>query len=117
MNPYAIQANDVIAYQNEQGDNCPMITWNEKQYPILPNSVENFTPLRPGGFSFFYDGKFLIVVSQWLSPTITNATQLAAALANTFFTYNDGKYKFKGLRILSGATMIECSANALNQNA
>ena len=68
-----------------------------------------------------YDYRFTIVVSQWLTNTITNATQLAAALNNTNFLatggLNGGLYKFIGLKILSGGTMIDCAANATNQNA
>lgn len=117
MNPYQVQANDLIALQNEQGNACPQFFWLNKWWKILPGSAENNYPLRSGGFSYMFDLKFTIVVSQFLSATILDAPGLVKAMSNTGFQYLGQDWKFMSGKILTGATMADMMANSKNQNA
>lgn len=117
MNPYKVQADDIVKLQAEQGAACPQFKWNGQWYKILPGSAQNNYPLRSGGFSFAFDLKFTAVVSQFLNQKITDAGILAKTLANTPMLYLGQNWKIQNVTILAGATLIQVEANSKNQNA
>lgn len=113
MNPYQVQANDIQKLQDEQGDACPTFQWKNKTWKMLPGSAENNYPLRSGGFSYLFDLKFTIIVSQFGMDAVT----LVESLCNTRFQYLGQDWKFVKGNILTGATLVDMMSNSANQNA
>ena len=114
MNPYAIHAADLDSLKSEMGDDCPSFTWNGATWTILPGSVTNNKPLRAGGFSNMVDLTFTTSINQFVGK---DAATLKNTMLNTTFQYLGEPYKFQRITILSGATILKCEANSLNQNA
>jgi hypothetical protein len=117
MNPYEVMADDLAAVAAESGAAQPVIVWNGKNYVIFPNKFEAAQPLRSGGYSWMFDGKFTAPVAQFLNAQFPNVVALKAAMYNTLFTYLGETYKVQMINILTGGTMIEVVSNAFSQGA
>jgi hypothetical protein len=117
MNYYAKHAASQAALQRRLGEDCPGISWNDKDWAIVPRSAKLRRDLAPGGFQLNGDLKFDVLVAQFLSSTITDAVALKDRMLNTEIGYLGEKFKAVQMDVLPGGLMVTVECNSLNQRA
>lgn len=117
MNYFAKHAASQAALQSRLGGDCPMITWNDKDWAIVPRSAKLRRDLALGGIQLNADLQFDLLVSAFLSSTITDAVALKDRMLNTEIGYLGEKFKAVQMDVLPGGLMVTVECNSLNQRA
>ncbi len=99
------------------GADCPIFTWGQDSYKMIPGSTVNRKSLGDGGFSLSADLKFHCLTAQFLSEDVTDATGVKDALEQQKIVYLGDQFKIQAVTIAPGGFQLMVEANALNQGA
>lgn len=127
MNDYATHARAFGTVQDRMGDDCPVISWADQDFKVIPGSAIRRKDLNSGGFALNADFVFEVLVSAFLNQTfvamngststITTARDLKSALLQKPIGYLGDTYKADSVEILPGGFQLSVECNALNQNS
>lgn len=117
MDYYTHHSRSAAATQTRLGDTCPVITWSNKNYPIIPGSATRRKDLATGGFQLNADFRFEALVSSFLSATIPDAETLHSALLQTFIGYLGDEYKVIAVLVHAGGQQIAVECNSASQGS
>ena len=104
----------MASFQKRLGDDCPEITWNGEDYPLVPGSAALRKDLGSGGFKMNADLAADVLVSSF---PFLDAPTLKNAMLQTALVYLGDVYKVEAVTIYPGGLQVRLEANALAQNA
>lgn len=93
---------------------CPVFTWGNVNWQIVPGSVKMREKLQPGGFSMDSDLLFWTQLAQFKNNSIQD---LKNSLLQTAMQYLGDDYKIISVSVAPGGLQAMIEANALNQGA
>jgi hypothetical protein len=117
MNDYAVHARSLAAAKARLGDDCPVVTWGGRDYPVIPGSAARRQDLAAGGFQLNADFHFEALVSDWLTNAIPDVKQLKGRLLQTPVGYLGSDYKPISVTIRPGGLQMLVDCNSTGQNA
>jgi len=118
MNDYKAHGARIRMMQARLGKDCPMVSWNDKEWRVIPGSALRKSELGAGGYSLDADFVFEALVETFVGTEgITDAKSLKDALLRTPIGYLDDEYQVATVRIRPGGFQVMMECTALNQRA
>ncbi len=65
MNVYSIHSQGLAALQDELGEACPQMFWNNKLWPVLPGGTRFASNNSQGGYSLETDIQLTVLTAQF----------------------------------------------------
>lgn len=117
MNDFQVHARAMQQLQARLDGACPVITWGNVDYAIIPGSAIRRKDLSPGGFQLNADLRFDALVSTFSSASVADATSLKSKLLRTPIQYLGDDYQVSSVAILPGGLQITVECVSLVQKA
>lgn len=114
MNLYAEHESGFGELVSLMGSDCPVFTWANSEWKIIPNTAVFRKPLDIGGFTLNSDLRFWTLLDQFQANGIND---IINSLQDTSMAYLGADYKITGVSIAPGGLHAIIEANALNQRA
>ena len=108
MNDFAGHAAGFKQFQDRLGSDCPVFTWNNQDFPIVPGTGKRRKDLGPGGYLLTADLKLTVLLSEL--PTI------GPALKQTIVYLGD-EYRIDSINTHPGELMVTFECNDANAAA
>jgi hypothetical protein len=116
MNDFATHVIGFAAIQNRLGADCPVVTWDDLDFKVIPGSTRRRRDLGPGGFNLNSDFQFEALVSTFANGlTITDAHTLKDQLLQTRLGYLGDEYKPIAVTVRPGGLHVLVECNSLSQ--
>lgn len=115
-NVYQIHADSIAAVQSYLGDDCPSVSWDGEDWPVIPGSAGRRKDLVAGGFDLNADLRFNALTCNFPGDA-EEATDIEKLIVQKDIEYLGDKYRIIRVSILPGGFQLEIEANSSTQGA
>jgi len=117
MDYYGHHSAALAGLQARLATQCPSISWNGRDVPIIPGSAMRRADLSAGGFQLNADFRFAAHVADFGAEYEGQPSQLKSDLLQSALAYLGDNYKADAVTLHPGGLIVTVDCNSLVQNA